>query len=324
MKYVDHKVVKTAIGTFISMYLAQVLQIQFGATAGIVTIISIQATKKESFVVAFERFLASLIGLFIAVISFQIFGYSPFTFGIFVLIFMPLCLKFKLFQGFLCTVVLATHILSLKKISVNIVVNEIYILLLGIGVALVLNMYMPNVRQELAEKIENINRSMKVVVNYFGDVLVTGSVFVDEEVLFKELKKELDEAREIAFQEYNNDLFDSSRQHIEFIQMKRNQYKILLKMRKHFYRFYLSSEHTHIIVNFAKKVSDAIGKDDKYQGVLLELEKIREIFKKMPLPQTRVEFESRAMLFQFLNDIEEFLEVKKEYMNRWKDSKKID
>lgn len=322
MKYVDHKVIKTAIGTFISIYLADIFGIQFGATAGIVTIISIQATKKESFVIAFERFLASLIGLFIAVISFQIFGYSPLTFGLFILIFMPLCLKFKLFQGFLCTVVLATHILSLKEVSFPIVMNEVYILFLGIGVALILNMYMPNMGKELEIKRKNIDILMKTLINYFGDVLITGSVFIDEDKIFKELKKELDEAREIAFQEYNNDLFDSSRQNIDFVQMKRNQYKILLRMRKHFYRFYLSSAHTPIISEFAGKVSDAIGVDQLYQGVLVELERIREVFKKMPLPQSRVEFESRATLFQFLNDIEEFLEMKKDYMEKWRDSKR--
>ena len=318
MKYIDHKVIKTALGTFISIYLAEIFGIQFGATAGIVTIISIQATKKESFKVALERFIASAIGLFIAVISFEIFGFSAFVFGIFVLIFMPICLKFKLFQGFLCTVVLATHILSLQKISVDIVKNEIYILLLGIVVALILNMYMPNQNKELQEKRKNINNLMKTLINYFGDVLITGSVFVDEEKVFQELHKELNEAREIAYNEYNNDLFDSSRRDIEFVQAKRNQYKILLKMRNHFYRFYLSSAHSYIISDFVRKVSDAIGNDTLYQGVFLELENVRQVFKNMQLPQSRVEFESRAMLFQFLNDVEEFLEIKRDYIKKWR------
>ena len=51
--------------------------------------------------------------------------------------------------------------------------------------------------------------------------------------------------------------------------------------------------------------------DKLYQEVLIELERVRGVFESMPLPKTRVEFESRAMLFQFLNDIEEFLEIKK-------------
>lgn len=316
MKYIDHKVIKTALGTFISIYLAELLGIKFGATAGIVTIISIQATKKESLKIALERFIASLVGLFIAVISFELFGYTPFVFGIFILIFMPVCLKFNLFQGFLATVVLATHILSLKVISVNIIKNEIYILLLGIIVALILNSYMPDMKQELKEKKKNIDMLMKTLINYFGDVLITGSVFIDEEMLFKELKKELDIARDLAFKEYNNDIFFNSREEIELFQMKRSQYKVMLRMRAHFYRFYLSSEHTHIISEFTRKVADSIGVDKLYQEVLIELEKVRDIFKNMPLPKTRLEFESRAMLFQFLNDIEEFLEIKRDYMKK--------
>ena len=300
MKYIDHKVIKTAIGTFISIYLADLLGIKFGVTAGIVTIISIQATKKESLKIALERFIASLVGLF----------------GIFVLTFMPICLKFNLFQGFLATVVLATHILSLGTVSLDIVKNEIYILLLGIVVALVLNSYMPDMKKELREKKKNIDTLMKTLFNYFGDVLITGSVFVDEETLFKELKKELDTARDIAFKEYNNDIFSSSREEVEFFQMKRNQYKVMLRMRNHFYRFYISSEHTHIISEFTRKVSDSIGVDKLYQEVLIELERVRGVFESMPLPKTRVEFESRAMLFQFLNDIEEFLEIKRDYMKK--------
>ncbi len=317
MKYIDHKVIKTSLGAFISIYLAELFGIQFGATAGIVTILSIQATKKESLKIALERILASLIGLFITIVTFEIFGYTPFSLGIFIFIFLPVCIKYKLIQGFLGTVVLSTHILTLQKISFNILLNEIYILLLGMIVALILNIYMPNMSRELKEKRKNIDILMKTLINYFGDVLVTGSVFIDEETLFKELKKELDKAREIAYKEYNNDLFDSSRKDIEFVQMKRNQYKILLRMRNHFYRFYISSAHAHIVSNFARQVSDAIGVDKLYQEVLIELDRIREVFKGMPLPQTRVEFESRAMFFQFLNDIEEFLELKKDYLKKW-------
>ena len=148
----------------------------------------------------------------------------------------------------------------------------------------------------------------------------------------------MDTARDIAFKEYNNDIFSSSREEVEFFQMKRNQYKVMLRMRNHFYRFYISSEHTHIISEFTRKVSDSIGVDKLYQEVLIELERVRGVFESMPLPKTwsyswklfyankiptrldmgkiRVEFESRAMLFQFLNDIEEFLEIKRDYMKK--------
>ena len=50
----------------------------------------------------------------------------------------------------------------------------------------------------------------------------------------------------------------------------------------------------------------------------LQLEKLHQIFsdmKKEPLPITREEFESRAMLYHILMDLEEFLVYKKRFVN---------
>ena len=37
----------------------------------------------------------------------------------------------------------------------------------------------------------------------------------------------------------------------------------------------------------------------------------------MELPKNREEFENRALLFQFLNDLEDFLIIKKEFKERF-------
>ena len=41
---------------------------------------------------------------------------------------------------------------------------------------------------------------------------------------------------------------------------------------------------------------------------------MRGEFKSMNLPSTRLEFENRAMLYQFLNDLEQLLVIKYEFM----------
>ena len=156
--YFDHRVIKTALGTFLAMYIAQVLGIKYGVTAGIVAIISIQATKKESVKIALERLAASFVGLILAAGFLHFFGYTPFVFGIFVLFFMPICLKFNLFQGFLATVVLATHILAEKKVSLMILGNEVAILILGAATAIILNLYMPDVTKKLENSHQEVNR----------------------------------------------------------------------------------------------------------------------------------------------------------------------
>ncbi|MEJ6465871.1 aromatic acid exporter family protein [Fusobacterium ulcerans] len=317
MNYFDHRVIKTALGTFLAIYLAQVMGISYGVTAGIVTIISIQTTKKESVKIAIERFIASLVGLFIAAMFFYFWGYTPFVFGLFILIFMPVCLKFNLFQGFLVTVVLVTHILTEKNISLKILSNEILILVLGAVIAIVLNLYMPDVTKKIKHTQENVDNFMKKILSYMSDELITGAIFVDEDKVFKDLRKELDIGRDLAYKDYNNALFYGSRYEIEVFNMKRAQYKVLMRMRRHFYNFFISSEHTFIVSEFTRKVGSSIGVDKLYLEALEELETLREKFKSMPLPKSRVEFESRAVLLQFFNDIEEFLEIKKDFMKKY-------
>lgn len=49
-----------------------------------------------------------------------------------------------------------------------------------------------------------------------------------------------------------------------------------------------------------------------------QIEKLQDIFEKMreePLPVTREEFESRAMLYHILMDLEEFLIFKKRFVD---------
>jgi uncharacterized membrane protein YgaE (UPF0421/DUF939 family) len=44
-----------------------------------------------------------------------------------------------------------------------------------------------------------------------------------------------------------------------------------------------------------------------------KLNLLRKDYEKMDLPKNRNEFENRALLFQFLNDLEDFLVIKKEF-----------
>ena len=323
-EYLDHRVLKTAFGTFLAVYIAQLLGIRFAATAGIVTIISIQSTKKESLSIAIERFIASSMGLTIAVTLMYFIGFNPFALGIFILIFMPLCLKFNLFQGFLATVVLSTHILAAKEISINMLINEFGILLLGMLIALVLNLYMPNFSKDMQESHQKINQLMKDILHFMGDELVTGAIAINEDKTFKKLKKEIYKARDFAFKDYNNSLFYASRYNIELFNLKRAQYKVLVRMRKHFYKFYLSSAHTVMVADFTKEVADSIGVNKIYKKALIDLETVKETFKNMELPTCRGEFENRAVLYQFFSDIEEFLELKQEFLTRYTfDGKKV-
>lgn len=316
-KYINHRVLKTALATFLAVLIAQCMGIQFAATAGTVAITTIQSTKKESIKLACERFITCAIGLVIAVILIYFVGFNPFALGVFVLIFLPICLKFDLVQGFLATVILTTHLIASKELSINVIINEFAILFLGMSIALGLNLYMPSYTNEMESCHDNINNIMKKILFSMSDALLTNAVPIDENMMFKELKQAIYRARKISLKEYDNTLFESSRFYIELFNLKRFQFKVLQRMRRHFLRLHIQTEYTSIISEFTNTVAKSIGKNEYYKQSLEELEIIKEFFKSMELPKTREEFENRAILFQFFNDIEEFLELKQEFLTRY-------
>jgi uncharacterized membrane protein YgaE (UPF0421/DUF939 family) len=89
-------------------------------------------------------------------------------------------------------------------------------------------------------------------------------------------------------------------------------------MRRHFEKFSISYKQTEMIADFTSRLADSIQEQNTAEGLIKNLQTLRESFTTMELPKTREEFENRAMLYQFLNDLEQFLLIKnqfKKYLN---------
>lgn len=53
--------------------------------------------------------------------------------------------------------------------------------------------------------------------------------------------------------------------------------------------------------------------DNDCKELIDKLNLLRKDYANMEMPKTRNEFENRALLFQFFNDLEDFLIIKKEF-----------
>lgn len=318
-KYFDHKVIKTALASFLSYYLADYFGIKYGLTASIIAIISIQATKSDSIKITIERFFAVILGMSLFILLSSFLGYHYITLGIFILLFMPLCIKFRIVQGFLVTTVLATHILSEKSISLDFLLNEFYVLILGLSVGNILNLYMPTNSKTIDLIKMKVDLILKQILSDISESLKCSCVSVNEDKNFKSLKATIEEGRKFSLLDYDNTLFDKCNENLNFFSMRRRQYRILTRMRTCFKRLYITHEYSLIIAEFIAKVSENVEVNKKTTPLIEEHTELKELFSNFPLPKTRAEFENRATLFQLLQEMEEFLnakiEFKKDYEN---------
>lgn len=313
LKYFDHKVLKTAFGSFLAYYLADYFGLRYGLTVSIVTIISIQETKVESFKITIERILAGVLGLGIFALLAKILGFTYITLGIFILLFMPLCMKFKLMQGFLATTVLGTHILSEKSIAFSLLKNELSILILGLLIGNILNMYMPTKEKTMEKLRSEIEKIIKNILLEIAESLKCSCVSVNEDKNFKKLRDLIDEGKKLAIQEFNNNIFDKINEELILFSMRKEQYGILKRVRIYFGRLYLTMEHSIIISQFIEKVANNIEIDKDLGSLFVEHKKLVSLFSTLPLPKTREEFENRATLYQLLKEMSEIIELQREY-----------
>lgn len=324
MKFIGYRTLKTAVGAAAAMIIAMSIGLKYATAAGVIAILSVQSTKRQSIKIAIQRMGACILALFTASILFRIFGYNPIVFGIFLIVFIPVSARFSLNEGIVVSSVLATHLLTEKSASASLVVNELLLMITGIGVALFLNLYMPSVEKEIKRDIDDIESLIRDLLLHLSSALRACAVSIKEEKLFSALEDKLILGRQRAYKNLNNTLFSDGSYYVKYVEMRMQQLNTLKNMRRHFERFSISYKQTEMIADFTERLSQSIHEYNNAEGLLRTLQDLRYNFAAMDLPATREEFENRAMLYQFLNDLEQFLQIKKEFKQNLKDNNIVD
>jgi uncharacterized membrane protein YgaE (UPF0421/DUF939 family) len=314
MKVIGTRTIKTGLGVTAAIMLASWLGLKYAVAAGIIAMLSIQSTKRESIRIALQRMAACLMALALAAIFFNLLGFLPAVFGAFLLAFIPLAVKLNLEQGIVVSSVLVTHLLVEKNTSFPLILNELGLMAIGVSLALLLNLYMPSIENRIKEDQKLIEASMKNILLRMAAALRSNDSSFSEDQLFGELEDRLRTTKTNAYRNLNNYLISDMSYYVEYTEMRRQQFKTLKRMKDSFRRFFLAYEQTLMVADFTEKVSGDFYEQNTCENLLRELGALRDEFRKMELPATREEFENRAMLFQFLNDLEQFLMIKYEFM----------
>src|SRR5690554_1384399 len=110
-KYVGYRTLKTAVGAAIAIIIAEYIGLSYAAAAGVITILSVQSTKRKSIEIALRRLGSTTLALLVAVLVFLLMGYSAISFGVYLFIFIPIAAAFRLNDGIVPSTVLVTHLL---------------------------------------------------------------------------------------------------------------------------------------------------------------------------------------------------------------------
>lgn len=341
------KVLKIAGGSLISMVIAERLGLNYAASAGVITLLSIHDTKRETIRVMSKCMGAFLIALLLAPVCFLWLGYRPAAIGLFLLLFTPSCMVLQIQEGISVSTVLMTHFLADGAISVGSVINEVLLLAVGTGVGVVMNLYIPGRREIIQQKQHMIEDQFRSILAEMAGRLGRGTAEghmdggggerveckedrdwdagigsengMECEDRFSRLERVLEEGEQDAFREMDNSLLTETRYYLKYMTLRKNQLMVLrrigscLERQPGFMRISTPPQAVYIS-GLICSISRSFYEHNNASGLLEELEQVKIQMRQQPLPVTREEFEARAVLFQILLELEQFLVMKREFV----------
>jgi uncharacterized membrane protein YgaE (UPF0421/DUF939 family) len=307
---IGYRTLKTAIGTAAAIIIAQFFDLQFFVSAGIVTILCIQNSKKKSFRTAYARFIACLLGIAFSFAFFEGIAYHPLVIGLLLLFFIPVTVLFKVAEGVVTSSVIILHIYSEHNMTIGIVLNEIALVIIGIGTALVVNLYMPSLDSKLKQFQVDIEENFRKIFQEMVSYLRTNeSRWMGEEIT--ETVQLLKDAQSLALRNVENQFMRSENYFYDYFKTREKQFEIIERFLPIVTSIEPLVKQRFMIADFLEELSQSIHPGNTAQKMLNHLYQLQTEMKDEPLPQTREEFEARAQLFQFLKELEQYLMIKK-------------
>ena len=307
---------KIGIGASVAIYIAQLLHLEYATSAGIITLLTVITTRWETFKLSLLRLLTYAVSVSVCWLIFHLVPNMWIEYGLFlfVIVFLGEWMGWR--STLSVNAVIGTHFLTTQNFTFQFLVNELLLVVIGIVIAIVLNLVHINSTHEsgIIKSMRHVEHQMKQILTELSGYLLRQSSgnSVWEDLL--KLEKELDEYVELAC-EYQNNTFQSHPEYyINYFEMRMKQCGALHNLHSEMRRMREMPKQASIVAEFMIEISKHVTEMNNPQKQINEMENILEQLRNEPLPETHEEFENRAELYHVLLDMEEFLLYKKRFV----------
>ena len=302
--------IKTAIAATLSLLVANFLGLEFSSSAGIITILDIFETRKATVKGGVKRALSAIIALVLGVLVFEIFSYRTWAFGIYLLLFVPISFLLKIELGLGPSSVIVTHLLSYGTISSSIIINELSLVFIGTGFAMLTNLYAPESQDKLKDWIEDIDGDIKDILNFYGDILVNHLDVEIYEGKIKKLEDDIGKALDLAVIEKDNRIENSKNLLIGLNQREREM-DLLKEMYDDLKAIPAEYDDGQLISDIIIDTANNLTVDGDMVKVKKRIDFLKKHFYMMDLPESHEEFVIRSAILQVFRSLNQFINIRK-------------
>ncbi len=344
------KSLKIALAAVLAMALAQALGLENAVTAGIITILSIQGTKLETLKTAGKRALAFLCALLLAGACYGLLGYTVWAFGVYLFLFVLLCLAMRWQEAIAMDSVLVSHFL-VKGCFWPLLGNEALLFIVGTGFGILVNLHLRSRREQFTRLSDRVDGLIKEILGemarrlngeYGSDGEENAPTAMPQGVPGQPQKRELRQgqgqepiqpreqepwqaqeqellqalrqAEDCAVANYGNTPFSRDTYELDYVRMRQRQAVILQAVHENIRGLSYLPCQARQVAQLLERVRQEYHRYNNVEGLLAQMEELFGDMQTQPLPQSREEFEARAVLYYVLRQMEELLKIKRQFI----------
>lgn len=307
---------KIGIGSSTALTIASFLNLQNAASAGIITLLTILTTKWETIRLSWARILTFGIAIVLAFVLFQL-PISPwlmYAVYIFILVMINESMDWK--STLSVNAVIGTHFLSSNDFSPEFVVNEFMLVLIGITVAFVVNMFRHN-RNHKASIVGHMQRVEKRLQQILEEMAGHLRKQEDGWDVWKDLEQLENDIKDYILDayEYEGNTFQShSGYYLSYFEMRLEQCMEFYSLHTEMKRMRQMPVQAELIADYMLYLKDFVVENNCPDEQRKKLEEMVEQLRRQPLPVSHEEFENRAILYHVLSQLDAFIEHKENFI----------
>ncbi|MFI3172297.1 MAG: aromatic acid exporter family protein [Eubacteriales bacterium] len=307
---------KIMLGSSVAMVIAMHLNLEFATSAGIIALLTILTTKLETLRLSLYRIITYGVTVLLSWMVFQHIDSVWLAYGIFIFV-VVFCSELV---GWRPTVsvnaVIGTHFLSTRDFSLNFVVNEFMLVLIGISMAIVLNIFSRNNYSEnkLIHNMKYTELKLQCLLEELKKYLDGKKPDVDLWKEIKDLEIQIEHFIEQSC-EYNNNTFKKEGDYYEhYFEMRMMQTSILHNLHYELNRMKVMPAEAKVVSDYITELKVHILELNNPRKQIDELKVIIEEILTQELPNSREVLEGRVKIYHLLMDLEEFLVLKMRFV----------
>ena len=304
-----HTAVKMTLVTLIAGLLSKWIGLEYWLTGGILALLSIELTKRDSLTIAFRRIVDVFLGMFLSIILFVILGYEFWVFIVVIFIFSLASWKLKIQEGIVPALVIVTHLLIFGEYSFVFVIEEILLVIISIGTATLFNTLYPSFSEkELLKYTRMIDQFIREHLLILSFLIKDPDNYETYQSHYMNLGKELKKSISQIKISNKDILFQNDQSYLSYAYMRNAQATYMKHMYDQASKMSCVHKNATEISEFIRDLSYDLSlySDSKKHKVLIDQLFVK--YRESELPKTRKEFESRAILYQILLELEAFLQ----------------